>query len=204
MSDSLPLAVVSPNVPLPVRRGATGKRRGVVLDTPSTKRAALASSVMRREENDAPLPSSSPAAVADTSSVPSAKRTLSSSPEPPAWCSCGNCVKEETDGEGPAPVCCLDVMSGRDITQDSEGLCDSEEVAALLREGVCSTDFLRFTPRVFTRPPRPSSWEECNNAQKRLMLYAALHERIYRGGKKGKRDPMPECIKQRVREAFPR
>ena len=116
MSDSLPLAVVSPNVPLPVRRGATGKRRGVVLDTPSTKRAASASSLARREENDAPLPSSSPAAVADTSSVPSAKRTLSSSPEPPAWCSCGNCVKEETDGEGPAPVCCLDVMSGRDIT----------------------------------------------------------------------------------------
>jgi hypothetical protein len=95
-------------------------------------------------------------------------------------------------------------MSGRDITQESEGLCDSEEVAALLRDGVCCTDFLRFTPRVFTRAPRPSSWAECNNAQKRLMLYAALHELIYRGGRKGQRDQMPECIKQRVRTAYPR
>jgi hypothetical protein len=111
---------------------------------------------------------------------------------------------EEADSTGPAPVCCLDVATGRSISDDSEGLCDTEEVAVLVRDGVCYADFLRFTPRVFTRLPRPSSWAECNNAQKRLMLYAALHESIYRGGKKGQRDPMPECIKQRVRAAYPR
>lgn len=129
---------------------------------------------------------------------------LPPSPESPSWCSCGNCVTDEADSTGPAPVCCLNVATGRSITDDSEGVCDSEEVTVLLRDGVCYGDFVRFTPRVFTRAPRPSSWAECNNAQKRLMLYAALHEHIYRGGRKGQRDPMPECIKQRVRAAYPR
>ena len=36
------------------------------------------------------------------------------------------------------------------------------------------------------------------------MLYAAFHELIYGGGRKGQRDAMPECIKGRIREAYPR
>ena len=36
------------------------------------------------------------------------------------------------------------------------------------------------------------------------MLYAAFHELVYGAGRKGQRDAMPECIKTRVREAYPR
>jgi hypothetical protein len=36
------------------------------------------------------------------------------------------------------------------------------------------------------------------------MLYAAFHELVYGAGRKGQRDTMPECIKRRVREAYPR
>jgi hypothetical protein len=123
----------------------------------------------------------------------------------PVWCNCGNCADEPEERKGgKGPVCCLDVAVGDDITDESEGLCDGEAAEQLLRDGVCVADFVRFSPRVFTRPPRPLTWEECNNAQKRLMLYAAFHELVYRGGRKGQRDAMPECIKKRVREAYPR
>lgn len=99
-------------------------------------------------------------------------------------------------------MCCYDVGEGLDLTDDA--LCQSEAVDELLRDGVCYADFLRFSPRVFTRPPRPQSWGQCNNAQKRLMLYAALHRMIYRGeGRTGRRDPLPECVKQRVRSVYP-
>jgi hypothetical protein len=56
------------------------------------------------------------------------------------------------------------VAQGRDITDDNPP-CQGETVEQLLRDGVCFGDFLRYSPRVFTRAPRPSSWAECNNAQ---------------------------------------
>ena len=211
---SLPLTERSSNVPQPARRATASKRHAAQLesrDSPTRKltRAALQTVTASAAQSAAAAAS----AVTDTSISASSlarshdaktARVLPPSPAPPAWCSCGNCAVEDVDSKGAAPVCCLDVATGRSIIDDSEGVCDSEEVAVLLRDGVCYGDFLRFTPRVFTRLPRPSSWAECNNAQKRLMLYAALHESIYRGGRKGQRDAMPECIKHRVRTAYPR
>ena len=52
-------------------------------------------------------------------------------------------------------MCCLTVAGGRAIS-DHEGLCEAEEAEQLLREGVCAADFMRFSPRVFTRAPRPA------------------------------------------------
>jgi hypothetical protein len=85
-------------------------------------------------------------------------------------------------------------------------VCESEEVTVLLRDGPSQADFTRLSSRVYTRPPRPASYAECNNAQKRLMLYGVLHTIVYGGAEaqKGRRDPMPECIKHQVRTAFPR
>ena len=101
-------------------------------------------------------------------------------------------------------MCCLTVAVRRGVSDNDEGICDGVAAEELLREGVCVADFMRFSPRVFTRPPRPLAWEECNNAQKRLMLYAAFHELVYGRGRKGQRDATPECIKRCVREAYPR
>ena len=217
---SLPLAPISHNIPSPVHRPTAAKRKGVPLEfstTAPSKSARAHSPVLavKEERTASPLRSTTPlpslpshpplpsSAAPTLSTLPIA--ILPSSPVVPVWCSCGNCADDLEKNEGAKrPVCCLDVAVGGDITYESEGVCEGEEAKQLLRAGVSVADFLRFSPRVFTKAPRPLTWEECNDAQRRLMLYAAFHELIYRGGRKGQRDAMPECIKQRVREAFPR
>jgi hypothetical protein len=204
---SLPLATRSSNIDAPARHTAASKRHSSQLNSRDSPTRKLRLS--RATSHPDVVVASPTIAVAEPSIAASSvaakiSTVLPSTSVPPVWCSCGGCVVDEADSVGPTPVCCRDVATGRHITDDSSCVCDGEDVALLLRDGVCYADFLRFTPRIFTRLPRPPSWAECDNAQKRLVLYAALHERVYRGGRKGQRDPMPQCIKHRVRAAYPR
>ena len=218
---SLPLATISPNLPSPLPRPTAAKRKGVASEpsvTPSSKLARAHSPlpleiVIKKEHTPSPLqpPNTSlpvlndPLKASISSSPAAIRRTASPLLGLPIWCDCGNCTEDAEESKGgKGPVCCLTVAVGRAITDDHEGICEGEAAERLLREGVCVADFMRFSPRVFTRAPRPVTWKECNNAQRRLMLYAAFHELVYGAGRKGQRDAMPECIKRRVREAYPR
>jgi hypothetical protein len=208
---SQPLAVRNSNVEVPARRTTASKRHSIQLDSRGSPTRKLSRAVSHPDVVAVSLSTAATgpgASIVDSSLAlpPSAETSaaLSSTSVPPAWCNCGNCAEEEADSKGPAPGCCRDVITGQHFADDGSCVCDSEDVVVLLRDGVCYADFLRFTPRIFTRPPRPPAWADCDNAQKRLVLYAALHERIYRGGRKGQRDPMPQCVKQRVRAAYPR
>ena len=53
--------------------------------------------------------------------------------------------------------------------------------------------------------PLIDTYQGCNAAQKRLILYAVLHKMLYTGKDTvgGQRDPMPECIKDAVRRQCP-
>jgi len=115
------------------------------------------------------------------------------------WCRCGNCVNE--DGKD-YPTCCHDVETGSYQPDSIPSLCTRSDVVALVRDGAADADYDRYKQRI-KGADRPRTFAECNNEQKRLILYAVLNALFYGWSGKGARNPMPECIKHLLRTHYP-
>lgn len=96
--------------------------------------------------------------------------------------------------------CCLDVAVGPGVDEQGR-VCRSPGYLRTIAEGPDSQLFDRYKTRIKGMPP--ASFADCNAKQKRLLLYATLHRMLYGSGARGQRDPMPECIKAAVRDAYP-
>ena len=97
--------------------------------------------------------------------------------------------------------CCLDVVMG--MGRDDEGrVCRSLPYLRTIDDGPSAEQYDKFKMRIKDGPP--PTFADCNNKQKRLILYAALHRMLYpQGGAKGQRDPIPECLKTALRVTYP-
>jgi len=146
------------------------------------------------------LPSS--LALSDPSSSPSSSHATSTSPTPPStppsWCECGHCTAAD---DVATPYCCWHIEPAGRLPFDSAPLCERDDVAAVIRDGVSTADFDHYCTRI-RGEDRPASFSACNAAQKRLMVYAVLHRMLYQQGSRGHRDPLPECIKHMVRSTY--
>jgi len=92
------------------------------------------------------------------------------------------------------PRCCCNIEPTAHLAAHTAPWCERTDIAALIRDGVSAVDFDHYSKQRIKGKDRPRSFAACNNAQKRLMVYAALHRMLYHQASRGQRDPMPECI----------
>jgi hypothetical protein len=100
------------------------------------------------------------------------------------------------------PSCCWHIEPAARLPVDSQPLCERADVGDVIRDGVSNADFEHYSRQRINGKERPSSFSDCNPAQKRLMVYAVLHRLLYQQGSRGQRDPLPECIKHMVRTRY--
>jgi len=117
----------------------------------------------------------------------------------PSWCDCGHCIDAD---DVAMQTCCCHISPAALLPVNSPPLCESADVAAVIRDGVSSVDFEHYSRQRIRGKDRPQSFAACNAAQKRLMVYAVLHRLLYHQGFRGQRDPLPECIKHMVRARY--
>jgi hypothetical protein len=109
-------------------------------------------------------------------------------------------VVDENGIVGDGPVCCKDVVYG--IGRGNEGeVCRRVDIVGLIASGPTAQQYEAEKKRFTKVKPLIDTYQGCNSAQKRLILYGVLHKMLYstRDKAKGQRDPMPECIKYAVR-----
>jgi len=126
------------------------------------------------------------------------------SPSPSASCECGHCPPAPTPVPDSVAMqlqrCCWQIEPASCLLGDSSPLCERSDIASVIRDGVSAADFEYCCKRI--KGSRPTSFAACNQAQKRLILYGVLHSMLYGQGGRGRRDPMPECIKHMVRSQY--
>jgi len=109
-------------------------------------------------------------------------------------------VVNDRQAVGDGPVCCKDVVCG--IGRGSEGeVCRRADIVRLIALGPSAEQYRMEKKRFNKVKPLIDTYQGCNAAQKRLLLYAVLHKMLYswKDTAKGQRDPMPECVKYAVR-----
>ena len=94
-----------------------------------------------------------------------------------SWCQCGYCpvVCDENQAVGTDPVCCKDVVYG--IGRGSEGeVCMRVDIVGLITLGPTTEQYEVEKKRLTEVKPLIDTYNGCNAAQKRLILYGVLHK----------------------------
>jgi hypothetical protein len=98
----------------------------------------------------------------------------------PSWCQCGYCpaVVDENGIVGDGPVCCKDVVYG--IGRGNEGeVCRRVDIVGLIALGPTAQQYEAEKKRFTKVKPLIDTYQGCNAAQKRLILYGVLHKMLY-------------------------
>ena len=136
-----------------------------------------------------------------TMSPPPSSFSSSSSSSTVEWRSCGHCpAPSVSDTVNTLQHCCWHIEPAGRLLVDSAPLCEGNDIASVIRDGVSDADFDYCCKRI--KGSTPALFAGCSAAQKRLVLYGALHRMLYGQGSRGQRDPLPECIKHMVRSTY--
>jgi hypothetical protein len=79
-------------------------------------------------------------------------------------------------------------------------VCQSPQFLTHIQHGV-DRDTYRGCSKSFTKTTQPPSWAECNDSQKRLVLYRLAWKSVGRDG--GGREVLPACMTLAIRTAYP-
>lgn len=133
-------------------------------------------------------------------------------------CQCGHCVEDTrvarrimiVKGKERRPLCCMQVVTD-EVQRGATGLvCQAPVYKAIVQQGADQVAYDEFKDRI-KDVPCPLTFADCNNAQKRVIVYAVLHNQL--AEQDGWDDvpemrgvpwkTMPECLKLAVRQRWP-
>ena len=156
-----------------------------------------------------PLPDPEP----DLHRPHAAPRLVPAASHHPLWCLCGCCeeVVEQKVGAQP-PLCCMKVVSDpRARSKLGHGtVCMSDRYTSVIK-GVTQREYDHWSSSRLKQVPRPPTFAACDNAAKRIIIYAELHARLKDSAgwesmphlKRLTWKPLPECMKQATRRQCP-
>ena len=122
------------------------------------------------------------------------QRTQSPSPSSPVavnCCECGFCPPAPSPALGNDALqprhccCCWDIEPAARLSENSAPLCQRSDITSTIRDGVSTADFDYCCTRI--KGSTPATFAACTPAQKRLMLYGALHRLLYGQGSRAQR-----------------
>ena len=82
-------------------------------------------------------------------------------------------------------------------------VCTKADVTRLIADGPTAWQYESEKKRLSRDRPADDSYQGCNPAQRRLILYALLHRQLFTTAQRGHRDILPSCVKRAVRHAHP-
>ena len=108
----------------------------------------------------------------------------------------------------PLALCCMSVVDNPRHREVGGLVCKASEYTSIIATAPTKELYNRYKDRL---SPAASSFEECSNPAKRLIIYALLHARLAQHGgwqsmpelKQDKQKPMPVCLAAAVRKRWP-